>query len=95
MGYNTELREGDRFDEAVSTLIEAHRDEVHQLRKAVSVLAFVPDYLGAEGVGDDAFDQEFRAKQQETIRIAKLYADESLLRVAVDDLIGVLQEGLA
>lgn len=88
------LLEGDRFDEAVSSILTIHRDEVHQLRMAVSVLTFVPDAIDETPVTED--EKKLCHMQKEAVRIAKLYAQKNLVDGADPvDVIGVLQEGLA
>lgn len=76
----------------------AHLREVADLERAVSVLALVPQYLLGEVGLDEATDEEreHQAKLREAMRIARLYARrDAIERVAIDDVIYGLSEGLA
>lgn len=77
------LETTEKFDGALAAAAEAHRDELHALRAAVTVLALEVD---------GKLTEEARG---ECLRIAKLYANVLITDgVAVSDIANILSEGL-
>lgn len=81
MDYILETTE--RFDGALAAAAEAHRDELHALRMAVTVLALEVD---------GKLTEEARG---EPLRIAKLYANVLTMGGEISDITTILSDGLA